>query len=345
MYESSLVIGKFYPPTMGHLRLIKEASKRSKHVTVIVMGSLVESISVKDRVKWIDESTAKKVVVIPLSCEAPVDYDSDLAWTMQVFAMKSVCDGYNIPFAYDAVFSSEAYGERLAKYFKAEHVLVDIDRKKVPISATEVRSDLGKHWNDLIPAARQGMALRAVFLGAESTGTTTTSLDVAAHYEGARWVEEYGRRFTVEELQRLGTDDMSQIKWNPQVFCKIASEQRRLEEEAAMEGGRLLVCDTDALATGVWEERYIGHGYNFRNTQSNRVYFLTDHEGVPFERDGLRDSPPRKRRAMTMKFARKLNEYGESWVLLTGTREERLLTATTVIDRLLAKQATFADPI
>ena len=82
--------------------------------------------------------------------------------------------------------------------------------------------------------------------------------------------------------------------WTEEDFVDIAREQNRREDEAARRSGPVLVCDTDAMATAVWHERY-------RGARSARVeevadamapralYLLTDHTDVPFEDDGLRD--------------------------------------------------------
>lgn len=348
MYETSLVIGKFYPPTTGHFHLIKEASRQSKHLIVIVMGSTVESISVADRVKWIDEATKDKVTVMGITCESQVDYQSKIAWTQQVFAMKSMLKntGYNYP---RALFCSEGYGQELATALGTELVLVDPPRRKVPVSGTKVRENLGVYWNFLMPAAREGMALRAVFLGAESTGTTTLSKAIQDHYKWQHpdltWVPEYGRQYTIDKLNELSLNNVDDYKWKRQDFIDISYKQRDMENEAAREGGRLLVCDTDALATDVFMGFYGCPGMGIARPEGNRVYFLTDHEGVPFQQDGYRKDDAWRRKRMTMDFAGRLNELKQPWTLVTGAHDQRMLTATRVIDRLLEKQATFADPI
>jgi HTH-type transcriptional repressor of NAD biosynthesis genes len=41
---------------------------------------------------------------------------------------------------FDAVFSSEGYGARLARELGAQNVEVDIKRQKFPVSASQIRS-------------------------------------------------------------------------------------------------------------------------------------------------------------------------------------------------------------
>lgn len=48
-FAHGLVIGKFYPPHLGHEYLIRTAAAHCRNVTVAVLGSSVESISMQAR--------------------------------------------------------------------------------------------------------------------------------------------------------------------------------------------------------------------------------------------------------------------------------------------------------
>ena len=74
-----------------------------------------------------------------------------------------------------AVFSSEDYGDELARRLGAVAVPVDAGRGMAPVSGTAVRADPVAHWDDLAPAVRAWFARRVVVVGSESTGTTTVS--------------------------------------------------------------------------------------------------------------------------------------------------------------------------
>jgi HTH-type transcriptional repressor of NAD biosynthesis genes len=64
------------------------------------------------------------------------------------------------------------------------------------------------------------------------------------------------------------------------------------------------------------------------------VYLVTDHDGVAWHDDGLREGDLRVREAMTGWFTEALTSAGYSWVLLTGSLSERLDTAIRTIDPL-----------
>ncbi len=100
----------------------------------------------------------------------------------------------------------------------------------------------------------------------------------------------------------------------------------------------MLVCDTDAFATGIWHERYVGtrssaveaHG------RTAAIYLLTDPDDVPFEQDGLRDGQ-HLRRWMTNVFVDRLSATGRNWCWLRGDRQSRLAAAVEQVERLLRR--------
>jgi NadR type nicotinamide-nucleotide adenylyltransferase len=357
-----LVIGKFYPPTLGHHHLIRTAASMVERLTVVCMASGAETIPLADRVAWLraEHAADVTVTVVGIRCDVPIDYHDETVWAAQVAVMRAaVATVTDVPV--DAVFSSEAYGTELARWWDARHLPVDVDRTAVPISATAVRADLAAGWRWLAPATRAGLTTRVVFVGAESTGTTTISRRLAEYYRSrgsgwadTRWVGEYGREYTTIKWERdrtirpdLALDD---LVWRADDFDAVATEQTRRENAAAAAGSPLLVCDTDAFATAVWEHRYLGplarSGQPWATALPRRaVYFVTDHHGVPWVDDWLREGDQTVRAGMTAWFISALTRGGESWVLLTGTAEQRLALAIRTTDLLMERAATFTTPL
>ncbi|MFF0817573.1 AAA family ATPase [Rhodococcus sp. NPDC003318] len=353
MYRHALVIGKFYPPHAGHHHLVRSAAAVADRVTVVVMASAAESIPLADRVSWMRQShTADpSVTVTGIACDAPMDLGSETVWAAQVAAMRAAVRGVTrVPV--DAVVSSEKYGEELAHRFSAVHVCVDPGRVAHPVSGTACRADLAGHWEALDAPARAGLTTRIVVVGAESTGTTTVSRALARHYRSAwnrtQWVPEYGRQAThdkLDALRRRHPDaSMDDLTWTGTDFARIAAEQTRLEDAAARTGSPVLVCDTDAFATTVWERRYLGTSVHAVAPDRRALYLLTDHVGVPFVQDGIRDGE-HVRADMTGWFEDALTAAGRSWVLLTGGLADRVDLAVRVTDQALRLNVTFADPL
>jgi len=364
-----LLVGKFYPPHRGHHHAVRTAAARCDLLTVVVAGSSVESIALGDRVAWLraEHACERNVTIAGIHCDVPSDLDDPAVWAAQValFAAAARAASPAAP-PIDVVFSSERYGDELAARLGAVHEALDPERRAVPLSATQVRADVAGHWDDLAAATRAGLAVRVVLLGGESTGTTTVARSLAErfHARGGVWlrtamVEEFGREWTVRKWDAAvdaaraagaSPPPLESVAWDHADFDHIAREQTRRENAAAAAGSPLLVCDNDAFAAFVWERRYLGSDARalqpWASTDMPRhdVYLLTDHVGVPYVRDRLRDGDVAARAAMTRWFEDALTGAGQSWALLTGALETRLRLAVEICDALLAHRLTLADP-
>ncbi|MFE9689931.1 AAA family ATPase [Micromonospora sp. NPDC005806] len=346
-FRHGMVVGKFYPPHAGHHALIEAAAARCAAVTVVVAPSRRESIPLADRVDWLREAHAATpwVRIVGRYDDHQVDYADPAAWDLHCAVFRDALGGEPV----DAVFSSEAYGEELARRFDGVSVCVDLDRCGVPVSGTAVRADPVAHWRWLSPPVRAWLVRRVVVVGAESTGTTTMAGALAAHYR-TPWVPEYGRELTARKLaalrRRRPEATVFDVAWDRADFAEVVREQQAAEDAAARVSGPLLFCDTDARATAVWEERYLGSCSAQVRAAAGQpaLYLLTDHEGVPFADDGLRDGE-HLRAWMTGRFRAELAGCGVPVVELRGRHEARLATAVAACDALLAAGWQFADPV
>ena len=352
--RTGLVIGKFYPPHAGHHLLIDTAAAVCDEVVVVVAPSSAESIPLELRLAWLREVHAgARVRFVGRHCDLPIDYHDREIWDAhEAFFRELVGDA-----AVDAVFSSESYGEELARRFGAAHVCVDADRAGIPVSGTAVRADPVAHWDALSAPVRAWFTRKVVVLGAESTGTTTMAAALAARlrerggiWARTRWVPEYGRELTEVKLAAAvaadPTSTMHDLRWDRADFTEVVKAQNAAEDTALRDGSPVLVCDTDAWTTRVWEERYLGSS-SPEVAAAARVpslYLLTGHEGVPFEQDGMRDGE-HLRPAMTARFRALLAAQPAPVVELRGPHEERLRTAESAVNRLLAAGWRLADPI
>jgi NadR type nicotinamide-nucleotide adenylyltransferase len=354
-FGHGLVLGKFYPPHAGHHHLVRTAAARCRRLTVLVCASAAESVPLADRVAWMREVHAGPgVEVVGAVDDVPVDYSDPAVWDAHMAVFRAA-----VPGPVDAVFTSEAYGGELGRRFGAASVTVDLERAAHPVSGTAVREDPVGCWGFLSGPVRAALARRVVIAGAESTGTTTLARALAAHYRArggvwadTAWVPEYGRRYSEQKLARLRARDpgagFDEVTWTSPEFTLIAERQLADEDAAARTGSPVLFCDTDALATTIWHERYTGHPSTGVAAVAARahhdLWLLTDHRGVPFEDDGLRDGE-HLRPWMTDRFRTELTARALPHLLLTGPHEERLRTAVEAVDRLLAGGWDFADPL
>ncbi|MFI5755950.1 AAA family ATPase [Streptomyces sp. NPDC051569] len=352
-YEHGLVLGKFYPPHAGHHHLVTAARERCARLTVLVCASSVESVPLADRVRWMRE-VHPDVRVVGAVDDIPMDTGDPAVWDAHMAVFRAA-----VPERVDAVFTSESYGAELGRRFGAASVCVDPDRTAFPVSGTAVRADPAGCWDFLEPPVRAGLARRIVVLGAESTGTTTLARALADHYRRrggvwarTRYVPEYGREFSERKLAALRAEwpgaSWEDVTLTTEDFPVIAERQNALEEAAARAGSPVLFCDTDSFATTVWHERYVG-GRNPRveeiaDLAPHHLWLLTDHEGVAFEDDGLRDQEE-LRPWMTDRFRAELTRTGREFILLSGAREERLDAAVAAVDAVLGQGWDFAPPL
>lgn len=303
-----VVIGKFLPPHRGHHYLIDTALSRCATVVVFVCEKPSDPIPGHHRQAWLREMhpTADVRVIDDRYDEndSRIWADNTIRWLGR---------------APDAVFTSEHYGEVYAAHMGSIHVMVDHARRNVPCSGTAVRNDPFAQWEHLSPPVRGWYTRRIVLLGAESTGTTTLARALAEHLQTA-WVPEYGRQYSLEKLSR------GESQWRTEEFLKIAHEQTRMENQAAMTTNKLLICDTNAFATRIWHRRYMGYDSlplaEFVKTCRADMYVLTGDE-IPFVQDGLRDGEF-IRHEMHGWFEDALGCQGIPWMLAEGTLEERL---------------------
>lgn len=175
--------------------------------------------------------------------------------------------------------------------------------------------------------------IKIVLFGPESTGKTTLSEQLARHYNTV-WVPEYAREYL-------------QNKWNnerktcePKDLLPIAEGQMRLENTLTKKATQILICDTDLLETKVYSEAYyVGHcdplleKYALENQYD--LYLLT-YIDIPWEADDLRDKP-NEREEMFLYFQKTLEKYNRKFIILKGSKRQRLKTAVEHIDNLLRK--------
>ncbi|MFE9374347.1 AAA family ATPase [Streptomyces sp. NPDC006711] len=353
-YQHGLVLGKFYPPHTGHHHLVRTAAQHCERLTVLVCAASVETVPLETRVQWMREVHPDARVVGAVD-DTEMDLNDPAIWDAHMAVFRAA-----VPEGVDAVFTSETYGDELARRFGAAHVLVDLDRTAFPVSGAAVRKDPVGSWGFLEEPVRAWLTRRVVVLGAESTGTTTLARALAEHYRArggvwarTRWVEEYGRAYSEGKLAalraRFPEAAWEDVEFGSDEFPVIAERQNEHENAAARLGSPVLFCDTDSFATTIWHERYMG-GRDPRveavaeRAAPHHLWLLTDHEGVPFEDDGLRDGEE-LRPWMTDRFRSELTRTGREFIEVRGPHEQRLATAVAAVDALLGRGWGLADPL
>ena len=125
--------------------------------------------------------------------------------------------------------------------------------------------------------------------------------------------------------------------WSHEEFVHIAAEQQARENRLAREANRVLICDTNAFATGTWHERY----YQYRDARVDAIgaadkvdlYLLTAPD-VAFVQDGFRDGE-KIRDWMHEAFKTQLASGPTPWRLIAGPYAARFEAAEAAVGALM----------
>ncbi len=184
-----------------------------------------------------------------------------------------------------------------------------------------------------IPQQEQTNIIKIVIFGAESTGKTTLSRQLAKHYK-TEWVPEFSR----EHCQKKW-DEKREI-CNYEDVIPIAVGQMKLENERVKKANKVLICDTDIFETKIYSEVLNGRVPQELNEAIKKnhydLYLLT-YIDVPWVADDVRDCPD-KRDEMFEIFEDALISENKNYVLLKGNKETRLKKSIEIIDALLNKK-------
>ncbi len=308
-YNKGFVLGKFLPPHAGHLHLVRSAMAQTEELTVLVCTILKETIPGRLRYQWMCElfPGAQVVHVTDEVPSYPHEHpDFEAIWTA---LLKRKVPGTEV------FFSSEDYGEDVARWLSIDHVLVDKERITFPVSGTGIRNEALKHWEFIPENVRPYFVKRIVLTGPESTGKTTMAQQLAEYFH-THWVEEYGRDYFVKHG---GISELSDLS-------RIAEGQVRLEEEALLKANKLLFCDTDLIVTQVWSEIYFKQCpqdvIDLSYTRRYDLHLLMDID-IPWEDDGTREFP-KLREWHFNRLKEELEQKKLPYVIISGSFEERL---------------------
>lgn len=145
MKKIGLTIGKFAPFHKGHEYLINTALEAVEELYIFVYETDVIDIDIDTRIKWITNIYKYKNIKIRKALNPPKQYGMDeKSIKIQVdYILQMIKKEGNPKITH--FFSSEEYGEYVAKELSAENVVVDKKRMNIPINATNIRNDLEKY--------------------------------------------------------------------------------------------------------------------------------------------------------------------------------------------------------
>jgi len=170
--------------------------------------------------------------------------------------------------------------------------------------------------------------IKVAVVGPESTGKSTMSEYLAAHYNTI-WVPEFARGYCEKLIEPpTWADEINMF------YGQVAHE-----DELLPKANKLLICDTTFLTVKIWSEFTFGQApQQVIDELPRRKYdlYLLLNIDMPWEEDPLRDFPHMREHFMDVWY-KELNELNAKYVLIEGTGTERYERAVEAVDEYLKK--------
>jgi HTH-type transcriptional repressor of NAD biosynthesis genes len=120
-------------------------------VLVCLLANSTEPIPVELRHAWLEEilpwATVRSVVA-----DHPIDYGDPLIHDLWAATIRATIERDAVDFL---VTSEPAYGDEIARRLRAQHVLLDPDRRTFPVSGSAIRADPRANWQWLDEPVRR----------------------------------------------------------------------------------------------------------------------------------------------------------------------------------------------
>ena len=335
-----LVLGKFLPPHAGHVHLVRTGAALCDELAVLVCTRDRDPIPGRLRAGWMRELGAgigANVRIVHVEDDVPqTPADHPDFWPIWT----SLCGRY--AGHVDVVFTSEDYGDELARVLGARHHLVDRMRHIYPVSSTAIREDAFGSWEMIPRPVRPHYAARVALMGPESTGKTTLAAQLATAFRTV-WVPEYGREHTDAITAREGARFDSALTLAD--IETIATVQAEREDLAARCANRVLFSDTELITTRIWSEIFFDRCpdavVSASESRKHDLYLLLDTD-IPWVDDGTRIFRD-ERDSHFDRIRNRLDSLGRHYVVIRGSFDERLERAVRAVRDVWPRLRTCDD--
>jgi HTH-type transcriptional regulator, transcriptional repressor of NAD biosynthesis genes len=283
--KKAFVLMTALPPTTGHLQLVQFANQLAENGVVVILSTQPDEPFVNQRVesmrRAVDNHNLNNVRIIHHHASLPQDPKTPGFWEM----WQDILTKFGVTES-DYIVASESYGQKLAAITGAKFYPYDIDRSINSVKATPIRNNPLNNFGDILPEFQTYLRTTVTIFGAESTGKTTLSRELAKALK-APWIFEYARPYLEQTVNEITPRSMTAI-WRGQ-----AALQRQIQEITA---SPYVIQDTDLFSTvGYWLfphwQEQLGKMparllLDAAALQSD-LYIFTK-SNIPFEKDPLR---------------------------------------------------------
>ena len=139
-----LIPGRFAPFHKGHELLFKRALSEMDEVICLIFETQDIKVPLSIRADWIRTLYPAVTVIEGYNCPDGKKYAYENGIDCEKIQndyIKMILNQFTITH----VFSSELYGESVAKALNAKHIMVDLSRSEIHVSGTKIRENPKKY--------------------------------------------------------------------------------------------------------------------------------------------------------------------------------------------------------
>lgn len=337
MKSTGLAFGKYFPMHIGHEYYLTKASSLVDELIICVCANDTQkflNITPKDRhlamVRFVADNLTNARVVF-FDDKAMPQGGTNITKSESLEVSRIWADEFKELFpAVTHIITSEDYGTEVADFMQVQHICVDQQRQKYPVSATLIRNDVVNNWHLMNEYMKKCSAIKICIYGSESCGKSTTAKMLAEKFKG---------EFIPEAARYLLTD----MDLTPEIFEDIAIGQYASTFEKAPKNFLQFV-DTDLMITQNYAQWYLGEVPAMVDILQKRekydLYILLA-PTVPWVDDNLRNiSEFEDRWCMHNELKDKLELNGTKFIEITATDyDDRFSIAASVVTDLISTRA------
>lgn len=259
-----IVFGAFAPLHQGHLDQIMQAKKENDGCLVIVCGGNPDKgdpvgLPFKRRYRYVREFFADDDLVAVYGIndteEGAPDYPNGWGRWLEVLE-ELTCIATKYPDTDEFNMEREEYTfyvgepEYAAEIKKRGFNVVLVDRKINPISATKIRENPFKYWNQIALPFRRAFSHNILITGTASEGKSTLVQDLGKYFS-APASYEWARKYMVES--GVNDDELDSADYFAFLYGQYALNKELINSPA---NRGVFFADTDAMTTLMYAEHY-----------------------------------------------------------------------------------------
>lgn len=277
---NALILMKAMPPTKGHVRLLEWASFIADEVSVL--------IDTRHDEPMIDERV-DALHTIAHNIGRNISIDHRYVETQDPQDEKFWAEWDEVLYTYhgsDFVMASESYGQVVADKIGARFLPYDPKRELYWTKAEQIRQYPDLHFDQIAREFQEYLRTTVTIFGAESTGKTTLSKNLARTGINYGWAFEYARPY----LETVGSDiDLKAME-------EIWAGQLALQRQTRNWENPVIIQDTDLFSTvGYWAQPHWAEALGpVPQDLITDAYWLKSDlyiicpSNIPFEQDSIR---------------------------------------------------------